>query len=298
VPGEERTESIDLAVEDGVAIVTLDRPERLNAVTILMLDELVSVLDRTDADDAVRAVVFTGRGRAFCAGADLGEGDAAFARGQGEFKMPEDADQGGILARRLFDSAKPLIAAINGPAVGIGATMTLPMDVRLAAEDAKIGFVFNRRGVVPETSASFFLPRLVGISRACEWCFTGRVFGAAEAAEAGLVRSVHGADDLLPAALELAHEMSDHTSRVAVALTRRMLWQMWSDGDPVLAHHLDSEAFHFLADSADVAEGINSFLEKREPSYPMSPSRDLPDFYRRWGKERGGLERADLPQSE
>lgn len=297
-PNAPTYETIALERSDGIATITLDREDRLNAFTETMLGELIDAIDRTDADDEVRCVIVTGRGRGFCAGADLGEGEASFARGSGEFSMPADADGGGVLSQRIFDSAKPIIAAINGPAVGIGLTMTLPMDVRMAAEGAKMGFVFAKRGLVPEAASSFFLPRIVGISRACEWTFTGRVFEAAEAHEAGLVRSVHPPGDLLAAARELAHEMSDQTSRVSVALTRRMLWQVLGGGGPALAHALDSEAFHFLASSPDAAEGINSFLEKRPPEYPMTVSSDMPDFYRRWGAERGGMNPEAAPGTE
>lgn len=285
-----RYETIDLEVDEGIATITLDREDRLNAFTQVMLEELVHAFDRIDRDDDARCVIVTGRGRAFCAGADLGEGKDSFARGTDAFRMPEDADGGGILAQRILDSATPVIAAINGPAVGIGATLTLPMDIRLAAEGARIGFVFSKRGLVLETAASFLLPRLVGISQACEWTFTGRIFDADEALEAGLVRSVHPPGELLAAARDLAHEMSDQTSAVAVAISRRMLWQMLGPGNPTLAHELDSEAFHFLADSPDVQEGVTAFLEKRDPSFPMKVSKDLPYFYERWGSERGGFD--------
>jgi enoyl-CoA hydratase/carnithine racemase len=243
-----------------------------------------------DVDDNVRCIIVTGRGRAFCAGADLAANEAPFARSQAGFEMPRDADAGGILSRRIFDSAKPVIAAINGPAIGIGLTMTLGMDVRLASETARFGFVFTRRGLVPEAASSFFLPRLVGISTACEWAFSGRIFEAAEAKEAGLVRSVHPATSLLDAARELAHSMIDNSSPVAVAVTRRMFWQMYGNSDPAAAHEMDSEAFHFLGNSQDVHEGVAAFLEKRPPAFSMRVSSDLPEFFYRWGAERGGLD--------
>jgi enoyl-CoA hydratase/carnithine racemase len=268
--------------DDGVATITLNRPERLNAFTEEMLEELLAALDLTDSDDDVRAVVFTGSGRAFCAGADLGRGGDTFKRDAEPFSLERHADGGGRLALRLFDSAKPLIAAVNGPAVGVGVTMTLPMDVRLAADSARFGFVFARRGIVPEACSSFFLPRVVGISQAAEWVFSGRVFDAQEALAGGLVRSVHPADELLPAARALGAEFRDGTSAVAVAIARRMLWRMLADGSPLKAHGLDSEALHFLGASEDVQEGVVSFLEKREPSFPMRVSRDMPDFYERW----------------
>jgi enoyl-CoA hydratase/carnithine racemase len=275
---------------DGVATLYLDRPEKMNALTPGMVEEVCDAIDRTDADDEVGAVVVTGEGRAFCAGADLEGGGNIFEHGAEPFSMERNPDGGGVLARRLFDSAKPLIAAINGAAVGIGATMTLPMDIRLAAEGAKIGFVFARRGLVPEASSSFFLPRIVGISQAAEWVYTGRVFDAAEGERAGLIRSVHPADELLGAARALGAEIAANSSRVSVALSRRMLWQMLTGaGDPVLAHEMDSEALHMLGTSADMKEGVASFLEKRDAKFPMKVSTDMPDFFERWGSERGAF---------
>lgn len=278
-------ETIDVALADGIATITLDREERLNAFTVQMLDELVAALDWIDASDEVTAAIVTGRGRAFCAGSDLDGAEALSDRGE-PFEMSRHADGGGILARRIFRLTKPIVAAINGPAVGIGITMTLPMDVRLASDTARIGFVFAKRGLVPEAASSFFLPRVVGIGRACEWVFTGRVFGAEEALEAGLVRSVHPAERLPEEARSLAREMSEGTSRVAVALARRMMWQMLAGGTPRLAHELDSEALHFLGGGPDVEEGVAAFLEKREAAYPMRVPADLPGFYRRWAAER------------
>jgi enoyl-CoA hydratase/carnithine racemase len=282
-------ETILLERDDGIATITLHRPDRLNAFTQQMLDDLLDALDATDADDDVRAVIVTGSGRAFCAGADLGRGGETFSRDAEPFSMERHADGGGILARRLLDSTKPVIAAVNGAAVGIGVTMTLPMDVRLAADGARFGFVFARRGIVPEACSSFFLPRLVGIAQAAEWVFSGRVFDAAEALRGGLVRSVHPAAELLPAARVLAAEFGESTSAVAVAIARRMLWQMLADGTPAKAHELDSEALHFLGLSDDVREGVTSFLERRAPRFPMRVSRDMPEFYERWRSERVGL---------
>jgi enoyl-CoA hydratase/carnithine racemase len=275
-------QTILLDREDGVATITLNRPDRMNAFTEEMLGELLEALDITDADDDVRAVIFTGSGRAFCAGADLGRGGDTFKRDDEEFSMERHPDGGGILALRLFDSAKPLIAAVNGPAVGVGVTMTLPMDVRLAADSARFGFVFAKRGIVPEACSSFFLPRVVGMAQAAEWVFSGRVFDAQEALAGGLLRSVHPADELLPAARALAEEFRDGTAPVAVAIARRMLWAMLADGSPEKSHELGSEALHFLGASDDVREGVVSFLEKREPAFPLRVSRDMPDFYARW----------------
>jgi enoyl-CoA hydratase/carnithine racemase len=275
---------------EGVATLYLDRPDRLNALTPQMVEEVCDAIDRTDADDEVGAVVVTGEGRAFCAGADLEGGGEIFDHGVEPFSMEKNPDGGGVLTRRLFDSAKPLIAAINGPAVGIGATMTLPMDIRMAAEDARIGFVFTRRGLVPEASSSFFLPRIVGISQAAEWVYTGRVFDAAEGERAGLVRSLHPKEEVLAAARALGAEIAANSSRVSVALSRRMLWQMLTDaGNPVLAHEMDSEALHTLGTSDDMREGVASFLEKRDAKFPMRVSTDMPDFFARWGEERGAF---------
>src|SRR4051794_4232166 len=282
-------ETIRLASADGVATITLDRPDRLNAFTERMLDELVDAFDRTDADDDVRAVVVTGSGRAFCAGADLESGGDIFARAGEPFSMERHADGGGVLTRRIFDSAKPVIGAINGPAVGIGVTLTLPMDVRLASETARFGFVFAKRGIVPEAASTFFLPRLVGISQAAEWVLSARIFGADEALAGRLVRSVHPPDELLPAARALAAEMAQGKSAVAVAVARRMLWQMLADGTPAAAHAADSEALHFFGSSDDVREGVSAFLEKREAAFPLRVSRDMPAFFTRWQQERGGL---------
>jgi enoyl-CoA hydratase/carnithine racemase len=275
---------IRLEVDGPVATIVLDRPDRLNAFTVQMLEEMLDALDRTDADDAVRAVVVTGAGRAFCAGADLEPAEGTFARPEGvPFSMATAADEGGILARRFLASAKPLIAAINGPAVGIGLSMTLSMDFRLVVATAKLGFVFAKRGIVPEACSTFLLPRLVGQSQAAEWCFTGRIFGPEEALAGGLVRSVHDAGGLLPAAHALAAEIADGTSAVSVAMTRRMLWhQLGAAGDPVHAHEVESEALHFLGSSPEAAEGVMAFLERRPVDFPLKASEDLPGFYRRW----------------
>ena len=276
-------ETIRLEHAERVATITLDRPDRLNAFTETMLGELLDAFDRTDADDDVGAVVVTGSGRAFCAGADLAEGGETFARGATEPFDPErHADGGGILTLRIFNSLKPVIAAINGPAVGVGATMTLPMDVRLASDTARFGFVFTRRGLVPEAASSFFLPRVVGIAQAAEWVFTGRVFPAAEALAGGLVRSLHAPDALLPAARALAAEMAEGGSAVAIAVARRLLWDMLAAGDPQRAHAADSEAMHALGSSADVREGVEAFLEKRPAQFPLRVSRDLPAVVERW----------------
>lgn len=282
-------ETIRYATEDAIATITLARPDRLNAFTQQMLEDVLDALDRAEADDDVRVVVFTGEGRAFCAGADLGDAGDTFASDDAPFSMERHADGGGVLGRRLYDAGKPVIAAINGPAVGIGLTMTLAMDVRLVSTSAKLGFVFAKRGIVAETCATFLLPRIVGLSQAAEWLYTGRIFRADEALAAGLVRSVHEPGDVLQAAYALATEMATGTSAMSVALTRRMLWQMLGeDGDVVLANELESEALHFAGSAADAREGVTAFLEKREPEFPLRVSRDLPPFYARWQDERGG----------
>ncbi|MFM8312581.1 MAG: crotonase/enoyl-CoA hydratase family protein [Ilumatobacteraceae bacterium] len=271
-------------VADRVATITLDRPEQLNAFTGTMLRELLDAFDRVDADDEVRAVVVTGAGRAFCAGADLSAGGETFSAG-GSDEMTRAGvprDGGGIVTLRIFECAKPVIGAINGPAVGVGITMTLPMDIRLASDQARIGFVFARRGIVPEACSSWFLPRLVGISKAAEWCYSGRVFPAAEALDGGLVRSVHAPDDLLPAAHAIAAEIAEHTSPVSVALTRQMLWRMLGASHPMEAHRADSRGVLERGRSADAREGVTSFLEKRPPSFPMRVSDGLPNLFPNW----------------
>jgi enoyl-CoA hydratase/carnithine racemase len=272
-------EQIRLDVADGVATITLNRPDRLNAFTPTMMAELLEAFDRTDADDDVRAVIVTGAGRGFCAGADLGGGGGTFDWRDREAEGPVPRDGGGRVTLRIFDSAKPVIAAINGPAVGVGITMTLPMDVRLVAEGAKIGFVFARRGIVPEACSSWFLPRIVGISRAMEWVATGRVFDAAEALDGGLVRSVHAPDDLLGAAQGLAREIADNAAPVSVALARRLLWTMLGADHPMAAHRADSRAMFARGQSADAVEGVTSFLEKRPAAFADRVSDGLPDVF-------------------
>lgn len=275
-------ETIRLDVADGVATLTLHRPDRMNAFTEVMMREMIAAFDETDANDDVRAVIVTGAGRAFCAGADLGAGGATFdydKRVGGKVDPETTRDGGGILGLRIFESLKPVIAAVNGPAVGVGATMQLPMDVRLAAEGVKIGFVFSRRGIVPETLSSYFLPRLVGVSTALEWTMTGRVFTAEEAKERGLVRSVHKPDELLPAAHALAREIADNTAPVSVALSRRMLLDMLDARHPMEAHRLESRLIYERGRSGDTREGVTAFLEKRPAKFPDKVSKDMPPPY-------------------
>jgi enoyl-CoA hydratase/carnithine racemase len=272
-------EQIRYEVAEQVLTITMNRPDRLNAWTPTMLQELLQAFDQADADDGVRVVIVTGAGRGFCAGADLEAGGSTFDyRERGvEDEVPRDG--GGQFALRIFASKKPVIAAINGPAVGVGATMTLPMDIRLAAEGAKIGFVFTRRGIVPEAASSWFLPRIVGISRAMEWAATGRVFSAQEALEGGLVRSLHPPDELLDAARSLAREIVENTAPVSVALARRLMWDMLGAEHPMVAHRADSRAMLARGQSADVREGVTSFLEKRSPAFPDRVSAGLPDVF-------------------
>jgi len=283
-------EQIAYEVADGILTITLDRPDQLNAFTTTMMYEVIDAIDRADADDDVRAVVVTGRGRGFCAGADLGSGGDTFnAEAQGaQTRDSVPRDGGGLVTLRLFECTKPVIAAINGPAVGVGITMTLPMDIRLAVEGAKIGFVFARRGIVPEAASSWFLPRLVGISQAMEWVATGRVFDAEEALRGGLVRSVHPADDLLPTAYAIAREIADNTAPVSVALARQMMWKMLGADHPMEAHKLDSRGIYERGRSADAVEGVTAFLEKRPAVFPMRVSADMPDFFPWWEERRFG----------
>ncbi len=275
----------------GIATLTLRRPEKLNAFNAEMLQEMLQALDSVDADDTVRVVIVTGEGRAFCAGADLSAGGATFRRADSESQQRSGSinyadekyrDGGGRLTLRLFRCLKPVIAAINGPAVGIGATMTLPMDIRLASEKARIGFVFARRGIVPEAASSYFLPRIVGISRALEWCYSGRVFSAGEGKAGGLIREVYPDEQLLGAAHEMAREIIDNTAPVAIALIRQMMWRGLGMNDPMQAHRVDSRGIASRGRSADVAEGVRSFLEKRPAKFVNRVSADMPDYFPWW----------------
>jgi enoyl-CoA hydratase/carnithine racemase len=271
-------EQIRYEVADGVLTITLNRPDRLNAFTETMMNELIAAFDASDADDDVRAVIVTGEGRGFCAGADLAKGGETFDWRERAAAGDVPRDGGGRVVLRVYDSLKPVIAAINGPAVGVGITMTLPMDIRLAAEGAKIGFVFARRGIVPEAASSWFLPRLVGISQAMEWVATGRVFDAGEGQRGGLVRSVHAPEQLLPAANELAREIADNAAPVSVALARQLMWRGLGATHPMAAHRADSRAMFARGQSADAVEGVTSFLEKRPASYPDRVSDGMPDL--------------------
>ena len=282
-------ETILYDVEDGIATITMNRPDKLNAFTTQMMVDMIAAFDLTDADDAVRAVIVTGAGRAFCAGADLSAGGATFdattrtepARVANRVNGVQ-RDGGGLLTLRIFDSLKPVIAAVNGAAVGVGVTMQLAMDFRMASTTARYGFVFARRGINPEAGSSWFLPHLVGIQTALEWCYTGRVFPAQEAYDKGLVRSLHAPEVLLPAARALAREIADNTAPVSIAITRQMIWRMAGAAHPMEAHKADSRGIQARGASADAREGVTSFLEKRAPNYPNTVSADLPDIWPQW----------------
>lgn len=282
-------ETLLYEVTEGIATVTLNRPEKLNAFNTKMRDELIAVFDATDADDAVRVVIITGAGRGFCAGADLSAGGKTFDYQARKEAAREEMrvgdvyrDGGGLVTLRMYKSLKPVIGAINGAAVGIGVTMQLPMDMRLASTEARFGFVFARRGITPEAASTWFLSRLVGMQTALEWCMTGRVFGAQEALDRGLVRSLHAPEELLPAARALAREIADNTAPVSVAMSRQMLWRMAAVPHPMMAHRVDSRSIQARGRSADAREGVSAFLEKRRPTYPDKVSTDMPEFYPWW----------------
>jgi enoyl-CoA hydratase/carnithine racemase len=272
----------DYKVTDGVAVATFNRPDKMNTFTPVVMREMIELFDRTDADDAVRAVVVTGSGRAFCAGAELGiAGGDTFNYNK---RAADDEiitngfrrDGGGRVTLRIYRSLKPVIAAVNGAAVGVGATMQLPMDFRLASTGAKFGFVFARRGITPEACSAWFLPRLVGMQTALDWVYSGRVFDAHEAKASGLVHSLHGPDDLLPAALELAHRVTEKSAPVSIAFSRQLMWRMMGASHPMEAHKLDSRGIQLRGQSTDVKEGIESFMQKRDPNFPNTVSRDFP----------------------
>ena len=277
-------EEIIYEVSEQIATITLNRPDKLNSFTNRMLKEIIAAFDESDADDNVRAVIVTGSGRAFCAGADLSGGGETFAKGGSDVKAKTGVmrDGGGLVSLRIFESKKPVIGAINGAAVGVGVTMTLPMDIRLASTASKFGFVFAKRGIVPEAASSWFLPRIVGISQATEWCFTGRMISADEALEGRLVRSVHAPEDLLPAARAIAREIAENTAPVSVALSRQMLWRMLGADHPMQAHRVDSRAINSRGASDDAREGVMSFLEKRPAAFPVKVSDGLPEVFPDW----------------
>jgi enoyl-CoA hydratase/carnithine racemase len=282
-------ETIKLEVEDGIATLTLNRPDKLNAFNTQMMLDMIAAFDFTDAEDDVKVVIVTGAGRGFCAGADLSAGAQTFdysARGGADraarTKNGVQRDGGGLLTLRIYDSLKPVIAAVNGPAVGVGVTMQLAMDIRMASTEARFGLVFARRGLNPEAASSWFLPKLVGVQTALEWCYTGRVFPAQEAFDKGLVRSLHAPDDLLPAARALAREIADNTAPVSIALTRQLIWRNAGAAHPMDAHMADSRGIEIRGKMGDAKEGVVSFLEKRPANYPDKVSSDLPDIWDHW----------------
>jgi len=291
-------EQISYEVSEKIATITLNRPEKMNAFTGTMMSELIDAFDRANKDDEVRVIIVTGAGKAFCAGADLSQGaktfdydnrtdrpekqGAAGSDGKIDWSNPAIRDGGGMVTLKIFESLKPVIGAINGAAVGIGVTMQLPMDIRIASENARFGFVFARRGIVPEAASSYFLPRIVGISTATEWCFTGRVFGAQEAKDRGLVTHLVKPEELIPAARALAKEIADNTAPVSVALTRQMLWRMLGADHPMEGHKIDSKGVFARGRQEDAKEGVMSFLEKRQPVYPNKVSTDMPEYFPWW----------------
>lgn len=270
-------------VEDNILTITLNRPEKLNAFTREMQTEMISALDRADADDEVRAIIVTGAGRGFCAGADLSSGGNTFdADDRSDRDSGLHRDGGGVLTLRIYEVNKPMISAVNGAAVGVGVTMQLPMDIRLASTNAKFGFVFARRGIVPEACSSYFLPRVVGISQALEWCYSGRVFSAQEAYKGGLIREPVAPDELLPKAREIATEIVENTSPVSVTLVRHMMWRMLNADHPMEAHKIDSRGIYHRGKSPDSREGVESFLEKRPAVFPEKVSQDMPPYFPWW----------------
>jgi enoyl-CoA hydratase/carnithine racemase len=277
-------QNIRYRVADGIATLTLDRPDRLNAMTVAMVAEIMDALDRIDTDDDVRVAIFTGEGRAYCAGADL-EGDGTiFDQSGSTFDMADHADGGGTLSRRILRSSKPIIAALNGAAVGIGLSTTLAMDFRLASSRARLGFVFAQRGLVPDACSSWLLPRLVGMATAAEWVYSGRLFDAGEALAAGLVRSIHEPDDLLAIATEFACKLVERSAPLSVAVSRRLLWGML-DAPLARAHELESRALFLLGGDRDVKEGVRAFIEKRDAVFPLRVTERLPQVLADWGEE-------------
>ncbi len=278
---------IEYEIEEQILTITLNRPDKMNTFTPRMREELIDAFGHADEDDTVRVVIVTGTGRAFCAGADFGKAEETFdySKRNASDSIDTHRDNGGLVSLKIYDLKKPVIAAINGSAVGVGLTMTLPMDIRLAAEGVKMGFVFTRRGVVPEACSSWFLPRIVGMSQAMEWVLSGRVFSAQEALAGGLVSRVLTPDELIPRARELALEIADNTSAISVALARQLMWRMAGSDHPMEAHRIDSKCMYWTGQKEDTAEGIRSFLEKRPSQFTMKPGTDMPDFYP-WWEER------------
>jgi enoyl-CoA hydratase/carnithine racemase len=281
-------EQILYDVKNNVLTITFNRPERLNAFNSAMRGELIDAFDRANADDTIRAIIVTGKGRAFCVGADLKNGAETFDYDKREDRLDRETrrDGGGRLTLKIFESVKPVIAAINGPAVGVGITMTLAMDIRIASYNASFGLVFSRRGIIPEACSTWFLPRIVGISKALEWVLSGRVFSGEEALRSGLVRSLHSPADLLSSAEAIAREVAENTSAISVALSRQMLWRMLGADHPMEAHKIESRGIYQTGKSDDAREGVESFLEKRSPQFKSKPSTDMPNFFPWWDERR------------
>ena len=276
-------ETLDTTRDKKVLTIQFTRPEKMNTFSGQMLKDILEVLDDAEKDDEVRAVIFTGSGKAFCAGADLSSGEDTFDMSARQKKDQNvQRDTGGVLTLRLFDFKKPLIAAINGAAVGVGVTMTLPMDIRICSDKAKFGFVFAKRGIVPEACSSWFLPKIVGISNALQWCLSGKIFQPTEALEKGLITEITSEEDLLKRAKEIASDFVDSTSSLSVTLIRQMLWKMLGADHPMEAHKVDSRGVYFLGKTGEASEGVLSFLEKRDPNFPGKVSKDLPEFYPWW----------------
>lgn len=274
-------EQILYEVDDRIATITLNRPDKLNAWTVVMMGELIKAFDMADKDDNVLAIIMTGAGRGYCAGADLDPNNIPTRHK--DLKPGEvPRDTAGQFTLKVYDAKKPVIAAINGPAVGVGVTMTLPMDIRIASDTARFGFVFNRRGMVPEGCSTWFLPRILGFSQAAEWMLTGRVFSAREALEGGLISKILPPEKLLPTAREMALEIVDNNSIISTALTRQMMWSMLCADHPMEAHKIESKCLHYMSQSRDFMEGVESFLQKRPPKFAMRPNKDMPDFYPWW----------------
>ena len=279
-------ETIRTEVRENSLIIYLSREERMNAFTLTMQQEIVKVLDDAEEDDDIKAIIFTGDGKAYCAGADLSSGGDTFDNRKGRERTNDVVrDSGGLLTLRLFKCKKPLIAAVNGAAVGIGATMLLPMDTRICSDQARFGFVFAKRGIVPEAASSWFLPRLIGINKALELCYTGKVISAEEAKEIRLVSEILNQDKLIERALEIAKEFTAESSQISIALTRQMMWRMLGADDPMEAHKIDSRAVFELGQSGEAIEGVTSFLEKRPPSFPGKVSKDMPSFFPWWDEK-------------
>ena len=279
-------ETVRTEIRENSLIIYLSREERMNAFTLTMQQEIVKVLDDAEENDDINAIIFTGDGKAYCAGADLSSGGDTFDNRKGRERTNDVVrDSGGLLTLRLFKCKKPLIAAVNGAAVGIGATMLLPMDTRICSDQARFGFVFAKRGIVPEAASSWFLPRLIGINKALELCYTGKVISAEEAKEIRLVSEILNQDKLIDRALEIAKEFTAESSQISIALTRQMMWRMLGADDPMEAHKIDSRAVFELGQSGEAIEGVNSFLEKRPPSFPGKVSKDMPSFFPWWDEK-------------